>query len=192
MIDPSHGGDDHGAILAGKVEEKNVTLNLARELRRQLEERGLHAKLLRESDANLSLERRAETTNQEHAGLYVALHVGPPGKGVRVYLPALPSSSTLAVPGFLAWDSAQTSALERSRMVARAVSAELRKTDLPVNQLTAPLRPLNNLTVPAIALEWAPEAGDLKPQESSRVSAKMTAAVATAVAQVRGALEPRP
>jgi N-acetylmuramoyl-L-alanine amidase len=186
MIDPSHGGDDHGAILPGKVEEKDLTLSLARELRRQLEERGIHARLLRESDINLSLEKRAETSNAEHATIYVSLHAGLPGKGVRVYSAAIASVPPPAAERFPPWDSAQTSALERSRALAHGVADELRKTELPVSMLTAPLRPLNNLVMPAISVEWAPEATDLKPQQTAKVLAKLTSAVATAIAQGRG------
>src|SRR5262245_14947838 len=69
MIDPSHGGDDKGAVFAGKAREKDFTLALARELRKELEERGVAARLLRDSDLNLSLERRAEIANEEHASI---------------------------------------------------------------------------------------------------------------------------
>ncbi len=85
MIDPSHGGNDKGATFGGKLVEKDITLRLARELRKELEERGIASRLLRDSDIDLSLERRAEIANEQHAGLYVALHAGRPGKGVRVY-----------------------------------------------------------------------------------------------------------
>src|SRR5262245_12095453 len=39
MIDPSHGGNDKGASFGGKLVEKDITLRLARELRKELEER---------------------------------------------------------------------------------------------------------------------------------------------------------
>ncbi len=55
MIDPSHGGNDKGANFSGKLMEKDITLRLARELRKELEERGIAARLLRESDIDLSL-----------------------------------------------------------------------------------------------------------------------------------------
>ena len=80
MIDPSHGGNDKGATFGGKLVEKDITLRLAREVRKELEERGIAARLLRESDIDLSLDRRAEITNEQRAGLYVALHAGRPGK----------------------------------------------------------------------------------------------------------------
>ena len=67
MIDPSHGGYDKGATFGGKLVEKDITLRLAREVRKELEERGIAARLLRESDIDLSLDRRAEITNEQRA-----------------------------------------------------------------------------------------------------------------------------
>jgi N-acetylmuramoyl-L-alanine amidase len=192
MIDPSHGGDDRGTVFPGKIQEKDLTLVFARELRKQLEERGIHARLLREGDANLSLERRAEITNQERAGIYIAVHASPPGRGVRVYSAAFPSPATPALQNFVSWDVAQAPFLERSRATARAVSDELRKSDIPVNLLAAPLRPLNNVVAPAISLEWAPAQDELKPQQATKAVAKLTSAVATAIADIRGGSGARP
>lgn len=191
MIDPSHGGDDHGCSFTARIQEKDVTLALARELRRQLEDRGIHARLLREGDTNLSLERRAETTNQERAGVYVALHAGRPGNGVRIYSTAFPSPPP-GTQGLVPWGAAQAAALERSRTVARAVSEELRKSDVRVSLLTAPLRPLNNVTAPAISMEWAPQPDDLKPTQSAKIASKLTGAVAAGIAEVRGSMGARP
>jgi N-acetylmuramoyl-L-alanine amidase len=190
MIDASHGGDDKGAVLAGKVKEKDFTLALARELRKELEERGVVAKLLRDSDSNLSLERRAEIANEERPSLYVALHAGFPGKGARVYMPALPFAQAPPAGRFLPWESAQKASLDRSRAVAQAVAPELRKAGLQVVILTAPLRPLNNLTAPAIAVEWAPE----NPQslESQRLRNTLASALASGIVQAKGQMGARP
>src|SRR4051812_7936036 len=91
IIDPSHGGYDAGANFGGKLLEKDVTLKLARELKKELDERGIAARMLRDSDVDVSLDRRAEIANEQHAGLYIALHAGGPGRGVRVYAPLLPN-----------------------------------------------------------------------------------------------------
>lgn len=193
MIDPSHGGDDNGAMLVGgKVAEKEVSLALARELKRQLEERGIAAHLLRDSDMNLSLERRAATTNAEGAGIYIALHAGQPGKGVRVYAPALALAQPPAAGRFLSWEGAQAGSLERSRAVARMVANELRKTGLPVASLAAPLRPLNNVIVPAIAVEWAPGAEDLRPVQLQKLGNVMASAIASGILQTRSQGAERP
>jgi N-acetylmuramoyl-L-alanine amidase len=186
MIDPSHGGDDKGAMLAGgKVAEKEISLTLARELKRQLEERGIAARLLRDSDVNLSLERRASTTNEERPGIYVALHAGRPGKGVRVYSPALALAQPPAAGRFLPWEAAQAGSLERSRAVARIVANEMRKTGLPVASLAIPLRPLNNLITPAIAVEWAPGPEDLRPPQAQRLGNMLASAIASGIVQAR-------
>ena len=192
MIDPSHGGNDKGASFGGKLVEKDITLRLARELRKELEEHGIATRLLRDSDIDLSLERRAEITNEQHAGLYVALHAGRPGKGVRVYASFLTDPQQPLASRFMPWDSAQSGALGRSKVAAQAVAGELRKRGLTVSSLAMPVRPLNNLVIPAIAVEMAPETGDPQSLENLKRQNTVAAAVAAAIAQVRGQLGGRP
>jgi N-acetylmuramoyl-L-alanine amidase len=192
MIDPSHGGNDKGASFGGKLVEKDITLRLAHELRKELEERGIAVRLLRDSDIDLSLERRAEITNEQHAGLYVALHAGLPGRGVRVYASFLTDPQQPLASRFMPWESAQSGALGRSQIVARAVSDELRKKDLTVASLGVPLRPLNNIAVPAIAVELTPETDDPQSLENLKRQNTVAAAVAAAIAQVRSQLGAKP
>jgi N-acetylmuramoyl-L-alanine amidase len=192
MIDPSHGGNDKGASFGGKLVEKDITLRLARELRKELEERGIATRLLRENDIDLSLERRAEITNEQHAGLYVALHAGRPGKGVRVYASFLTDPQQPLASRFMPWESAQSGALGRSQIAAHAVSDELRKRGLTVANLAMPVRPLNNLAPPAIAVELAPESDDPQSLENLKRQNTVAAAVAAAIAQIRSQLGARP
>jgi N-acetylmuramoyl-L-alanine amidase len=185
MIDPAHGGDDKGAALGGKLLEKDFTLALARELQKELRARGIPARLLRESDVSLALERRAEIANENHAGLYVALHAGAPGTGVRVYSVALPPAAL--PPGrFLPWDSAQAPSVERSRALVRAVAPALRKKGLQVTILASPLRPLNNVTAPAIAVELTPAAISQQAQANTKLRSAVASAIAEGIAQAHG------
>jgi N-acetylmuramoyl-L-alanine amidase len=192
MIDPSHGGNDKGASFGGKLVEKDITLRLARALRKDLEERGIAARLLRESDIDLSLDRRAEITNEQHAGIYVALHAGRPGKGVRVYAALLTDPQQPLAGRFLPWESAQSGALSRSQTVARAVSEELRKKAMVVASLGMPLRPLNNIASPAIAVELALVEDDPQSLESQRRQNNVATAIALGIAQVRSQMGVRP
>jgi N-acetylmuramoyl-L-alanine amidase len=188
MLDASHGGEDAGASLGpAKVPEKEISLALARLIKRQLEERGIPARLLRDADVNLSLEQRAAITNEEHAGLYVSLHAGQPGKGVRVYSPALLMAQSPSVGRFRPWESAQAGSLEQSRLAARTVAAELRKTGLAVASLGTTLRPLNNVIPPAIGVEWAPGTEDLHAPQLQRLANMLAAGIATAIPPVRNA-----
>jgi N-acetylmuramoyl-L-alanine amidase len=185
MIDPSHGGNDKGATFAGNLMEKNITLRLARELRKELEERGIAARLLRESDIDLSLDRRAEITNEQRPSVYVALHAGRPGKGVRVYAPVLTDAQQPLAGRFLPWQSAQSGALSRSKNVAHAVSEELKKKGMAVANMGVPLRPLNNIATPAIAVELAPDENDLLSLESQKRQNNVATAIALGIVQAR-------
>jgi N-acetylmuramoyl-L-alanine amidase len=192
MIDPSHGGYDKGASFGGKLTEKDITLRLARELRKELEERGIASRLLRDGDIELGLERRAEITNEQHAGIYVALHAGRPGKGVRVYAPFLTDPLLPAAGRFLPWESAQSGALSRSQTAAQAIAGELRKKGLTASALGMPLRPLNNIVAPAIAVELATEGDDTQSLESQKRQNSVAAAIASGIAQVRSQMAVRP
>jgi len=192
MIDPSHGGADKGAIFGSKLVEKDITLRLAREVRKELEERGIAVRLLRESDIDMSLDRRAEITNEQRAGIYVALHAGRPGKGVRVYVPVLADAQQPLAGRFLPWETAQSAALGRSQNVARAVSEEFKKKSMTVANLGVPLRPLNNITVPAIAVELTPDEGNLQSLESQKRQNDVATAIALGIVQVRSQMGVRP
>ncbi|HKV94575.1 MAG TPA: N-acetylmuramoyl-L-alanine amidase [Candidatus Angelobacter sp.] len=192
MIDPSHGGYDKGANFGGKLLEKDVTLKLARELHKELDDRGIPSHMLRDSDVDVPMERRAEITNEQRAGIYIALHAGLPGHGVRVYTSLLANPQQPAAGRFLPWESAQAAALDRSKAVGQAVTSELRKKGMTVTTLVLPIRPLNNIIVPAIAVELAPEGDDLQSLESSKRNAGIVSAIATGIAQIRGQIGARP
>lgn len=184
LIDPSHGGDDRGAVLAPKVNEKDVTLSLARVLRKELEDRGIAARLLRDSDISVGLNHRAELCNQQHPGIYVALHAGVPGQGVRVYTPLLPPQQPGA-GSFLPWDDAQAASLERSSAAAKAVTRELVKRDLKATGFQAFLRPLNNIVSPAIAVELAVDRANVRSLEDAKMQTSIASAIASGIVQAR-------
>jgi N-acetylmuramoyl-L-alanine amidase len=93
---------------------------------------------------------------------------------------------------FLRWESAQSGALNRSQTVARAVSDELQKKGLRVARLGVPLRPLNNIAIPAIAVELAPDENDPQLFESQKRHNNIATAIAVGIVQIRSQLEGRP
>ncbi|MGC1374496.1 MAG: N-acetylmuramoyl-L-alanine amidase, partial [Candidatus Sulfotelmatobacter sp.] len=90
VVDASHGGLDPGEALSPTLAEKDVTVAFARRLRQELESRGISTLVLRDSDANLSLDDRAFYANNAHAAIYIALHAASNGQGVRLYTAMLP------------------------------------------------------------------------------------------------------
>ena len=192
IVDAGHGGDDTGATLAGKLLEKDLTLSLARELKRELEDRGVAVRMLRDFDVNLSLERRAEIANELRPSLYVALHAGPPGEGARVYAPSIPSLSEKPAGAFLPWESAQAASIDQSNTAAGTVTAELRKAGLNVREMTTPLRPLNNIAAPAIAVEWATGPLNSRSLPEQKTEAGLASALAIGIVHLRNQTESRP
>ncbi|MGB9120652.1 MAG: hypothetical protein WCE73_08530, partial [Candidatus Angelobacter sp.] len=89
------------------------------------------------------------------------------------------------------WEGAQSGALSRSQNVARAVSEELKKRGMPVSNLAVPLRPLNNIATPAIAVELAPDENDLQSLDNQKRQANIATAIALAIVQVRNQIGPR-
>jgi N-acetylmuramoyl-L-alanine amidase len=191
VIDASHGGDDRGAALSDKLAEKDVTLALARRLRQELEARGMSTMVLRDSDANLTLDQRAIFTNTAHPVIYVALHAASDGNGVRLYTALLPAGGENNGP-FISWDTAQERVVPISRTAAQAVAAEFQKKQIQVRTLSAPLRPLNNLTGPAIAVEVAPPGSDVMDLNLPAYQQNVASTVATGIAAVRDKLGGQP
>ena len=74
-IDAGHGGQDTGAIGGSGAREKDVTLAIARELARQINETpGLRAYLTRDTDVFIPLNHRARRASTSKADLFVSIH----------------------------------------------------------------------------------------------------------------------
>lgn len=91
VLDPGHGGRDPGAIGVGGVREKDVTLAMARALRKGLESRGFRVVLTREDDRAISLEERTAMAEAAGGDLFVSLHANAARqrsvRGVETYYP---------------------------------------------------------------------------------------------------------
>jgi N-acetylmuramoyl-L-alanine amidase len=191
VVDASHGGDDRGETLGSALFEKDVTVAFARSLRQELESRGITTLVLRDSDANLSTDQRAIFANADHAAIYIAMHAASSGHGVRVYTALLPFGEDDHGP-FHSWTTAQHDSLPLSQSAASAIAAELQKRQVPVRALSAALRPLNNITGPAIAVEVAPQGSDLAQLTAPDYQQLVAGAVATAIASVKDHLGSAP
>lgn len=76
VIDPGHGGSESGALGATGSAEKDLTLLLARTLKRRLERRmAVRVVLTRDKDEDLPLQSRPAIANQNKADLFISLHL---------------------------------------------------------------------------------------------------------------------
>ena len=74
-IDAGHGGVDPGASGASGTQEKDITLAVARELKRQIDaQHGMHAVLTRDGDYFIPLAERYQKARNAKADLFVSVH----------------------------------------------------------------------------------------------------------------------
>ncbi|MDA8162905.1 MAG: N-acetylmuramoyl-L-alanine amidase [Desulfobacteraceae bacterium] len=90
VIDPGHGGKDPGAIGPTGLQEKEVTLRIARKVAERLKsELGCDVILTRHDDVFLPLEQRTAIANAKKADLFVSIHANaapdPSTEGVETY-----------------------------------------------------------------------------------------------------------
>ena len=181
VIDPGHGGDDVGVRSAKGIEEKQLTLDIARRLRAMVENRlGLRVILTRDDDRALGLDERAAVANNGKANLLLSLHVngsrGPEQSGAEVFHLQLDRESAEVIRAAAAegadlptidggvrrldlipWDLAQARHLDESSVLASVLQEELQRqvpmSGHPIRQ--APMRLLAAANMPAALVEVA-------------------------------------
>lgn len=80
IVDAGHGGHDGGAV-ANDVVEKDLALDLARRVKRELEATGLRVRTTRDTDIFLPLEDRAAFAAKHGAAAFVSVHLNTDGEG---------------------------------------------------------------------------------------------------------------
>ena len=181
VLDPGHGGDDVGARGARGVEEKTVTLEVARRLRTLIEMRlGIRVLLTRNDDRTVSLDERAAMANNSKADLFLSLHVNvapaPAVAGAEVFYARLDregedarrAAESEGVPlqvlgcatpsiDVMQWDLAQARHVDTSAVLAGILEQSLR-AQVPMGarpRQEAPLRVLTGVNMPAALVEMA-------------------------------------
>ncbi|MBN8440505.1 MAG: N-acetylmuramoyl-L-alanine amidase [Thauera sp.] len=91
VLDPGHGGEDPGAVGAAGSYEKDVTLSIARRLKRQIDSQpNMRAVLTRDGDYFVPLGQRVTRARRVQADLFVSIHadafVRPEARGSSVFV----------------------------------------------------------------------------------------------------------
>lgn len=74
VIDPGHGGSDHGAIR-NNISEKNITLDISKRVQKLLEKKGYEVYMTRETDETVSLQERVDISENVSPDIFVSIHV---------------------------------------------------------------------------------------------------------------------
>jgi N-acetylmuramoyl-L-alanine amidase len=101
VIDPGHGGSETGAVGPGGVEEKEVTLQIARRLAASVQRLfPCRVVLTRDSDSVISLDDRTAVANHEKADLFLSIHANSSrasgARGSETYYLSLEASDKLS------------------------------------------------------------------------------------------------
>jgi N-acetylmuramoyl-L-alanine amidase len=100
VIDAGHGGDDQGARGPGGLLEKDVALDLAHRLAKQLQSAGLAVVLTRSDDTFVPLEERRRTANAAGGDLFISIHANASrarsARGIETYFASLSASDEAA------------------------------------------------------------------------------------------------
>jgi N-acetylmuramoyl-L-alanine amidase len=75
VLDPGHGGESTGTRAPLGLVEKDLALDIARRLRKLLEEQSFRVVMTREDDRDVSLEQRGALANREGADIFVSIHL---------------------------------------------------------------------------------------------------------------------
>ena len=103
VVDAGHGGMDGGGVGIDGIPEKDLNLQIAKQLEKALTDKGYHVVMTRTEDISLheedkttvrsqktsDLKNRAMIANREKAGLFVSIHMNkyesPEVKGAQVF-----------------------------------------------------------------------------------------------------------
>jgi len=220
VIDPGHGGEDAGARGRSGIEEKRLTLDVARRLRGLIEARlGIRVILTRDDDRGVASDERAALANNSKADLFLSLHANaapsPIVAGAEVFhlrldregedarRAAEAEAVSLPVVGgatreleVIQWDLAQARHVEESAVLAGMLEEELTNsvTMGPRPRQQAPLRVLVGANMPAALVEMAyltnPE--QEKVAGSEAYQSLIAQAIYDAIVRFRQYLEGRP
>jgi N-acetylmuramoyl-L-alanine amidase len=103
VIDPGHGGPDPGAVGIDGLRETDVVLDVALQVARLLQARGVQVLMTRTSEVDVDLPPRVSLANRSRADLFVSLHANalsmnrPDVNGIETFYFAGGRSRDLAV-----------------------------------------------------------------------------------------------
>ncbi|MBN2538542.1 MAG: N-acetylmuramoyl-L-alanine amidase [Deltaproteobacteria bacterium] len=161
VIDPGHGGSNMGVTLSRSVHEKDVTLAIARLVKKSLSgAKDIDIRLTRLDDKDVSTTDREKIVQRSNADLFISLHVnagfGQNAEGYEIY------SSSFTVPSAKESNSKeivknmeQTGYLNDSVRFGQIVQKNIRRVFPRKGRglRNAPILVLESLTTPAVLLE---------------------------------------
>jgi len=108
-IDAGHGGSDPGAVNGTRY-EKNDNLEVAKLVKKHLEEQGIKTIMTRENDTNVSLRQRCRIANRKEADIFVSIHrnSSQAGNGIEIWTSSSKKNDDLSLANSILENLANT------------------------------------------------------------------------------------
>ncbi len=161
VVDPAHGGRDKGVELSKKFCEKDITLAIARLLKKDLDRsKNINVLLTRSADRYVSLSDRVKIAKRSDANLFISLDVnagfGKSSSGFELYFSGfklLPAGKNASEK--ISRDMVKTKYLNDSVRFAQTIQRNMGKIFPRKDRglRSAPILVLEGLTIPAVVLE---------------------------------------
>jgi N-acetylmuramoyl-L-alanine amidase len=152
VIDAGHGGYDFG-ITYGNISEKDITLNLARDLRTVLLKKGKTVFLVRRVDQYVSLSDRIHYVNQKRPDIFISLHTSM-SENFVLYIPKFEEQEFKDLADLYSISSRQKKYIENSNALSESIGKAIKEefeTDVIRRQMPLPI--LNSAAAPCVLLE---------------------------------------
>jgi N-acetylmuramoyl-L-alanine amidase len=170
VIDPGHGGNNHGAKGNDGALEKNLTLTLAKMISNHLQDQ-YRVLLTRSDDRDIPLSDRTALANHHKADFFISIHMGgafePDASGsfIMCYGPqkaktlqfetGVPVMSSSQDPQPELWENLQLDHVSTSCKMAERFRSELKKRSSVISPKVenADVYVLSGATMPALLIE---------------------------------------
>jgi len=161
IIDAAHGGSDSGVGLSGGVKEKDLTLQIAQMVEKDLAQSGqFQIRLTRTADTTMSMEDRLKVIRAAKADIVVSLHVNAGfdknSSGYEVYFPGFKSlpggqNDSKAILKDMVKNKYLNDSVRLAQMIGKNLAVIFPHKDRGLRDAPVPL--LEGLTIPAVVVE---------------------------------------
>jgi N-acetylmuramoyl-L-alanine amidase len=159
ILDPGHGGIDYGGVV-NRIKEKDLALDLAKQVKERLGKKELEVLMTRETDERVMLDKRVVDAVDNRGAVFVSLHfnkekdVRKRGIAVYTYGPELRKKwRPLAHPNIKPMPAPPKGLADESAKLGAEFAKALRAEGHRVEQIKADYYVLKNPSQPAVLLE---------------------------------------
>ena len=196
VIDPGHGGADTGCRGSTRIAEKDIVLDLAKQIEAVALQHQIEVLLTRDADSDRRPKERIDIAQRNYGKLFLSLHCNTSfsdrAAGTHLYVSnsmGLPQLDRLPInPGGTSRDSATIQALFQeefllqSRQFATMLQAELEPlSPAPISLTEIPLATLDAVYMPAVLIEIGYLSNEI--DEARLTDADHLASIATEIVQ---------